>query len=177
MDFQTIATYMYPYWILGVLVIMAVIAAGQKHLVRVEARPVFNWCVFLIVMTAIRLFLLNCFGFQGITGPPIGLKMIPWTAALTVFWEDACHGLPLLILSNMIGDKKRWAKAVNALALVLVSISFGIGHLYQGPFVALLLCFYVSSSINYGKKYGFGTVMLCHTLFDLVTFLYVKYFV
>ena len=176
MDFRTIAEFMYPYWILGALVMMAVVCAGQRRLLRIELKPILKWCLCLILITAIRLFLLNTFDYSGLFGKPTGLMMIPWVASFTVFWEDACHGLPLVILGSLIGTERRWARAVNKLAMILVSVSFGLGHLYQGPLVELILSFYVSYSVKYGKKYGFGTVIICHTLFDLVTFLFIKYF-
>lgn len=52
--------------------------------------------------------------------------------------------------------------------VVLSSLIFGAGHLYQGYFVAALLSLYpYFVSYKYGKKYGYGTVMLCHITYDL----------
>jgi hypothetical protein len=167
---------MYPFWILGVLVILSVLKSGKKFLLRVKVKPVLKWCAFLIGLTVVRVALLKLAGYAGIHGPPQGLMMIPWAASLTVFWEDVCHGLPLVILQKLIGRKRWWAKALNSIALSIVMLSFGLGHLYQGPLVALLLCFYIPYSMKLGKQYGFGTVMVCHTLYDLVTFLFVKFF-
>ena len=166
---------MYPCWLLGASILFAVSKTTEKHLLRVEKKPVIDWCVFLMIVTALRVFLLTAFGYTGIMGPPTALSMIPWYASFTVFWEDACHGLPLVILAGLIGTKKRLARIINALAMFIVSVAFGMSHLYQGLWVALLLCLYVSYSIKYAKKYGFGTVIICHIIFDLVTFLYVKY--
>lgn len=176
MDFKTIAEFMYPFWILGALVILSVIAAGQKRLLRVEAKPVLKWIGVLVCTTGFRIFLEKVLHFHGFFGPPKGLSLIPWTASFTVFWEDACHGLPLVLLRKMIGNTKKWAKAVNMSALILVMLSFGLGHLYQGLMVPILLAFYIPYSIKIGKEYGFGTVIVCHTLYDMVTFLFVKYF-
>jgi hypothetical protein len=176
LSFNTIAEYMYPFWILGALVIIATVCAGQKNLLRIEIKPILKWCSFLILITGIRIFLLKSAGYVGLTGTPTGLMAIPWVASFTVFWEDICHSLPLVILNDLIGTTRKWARVVNQIALFTVSVSFGLSHLYQGIVVSAILCFYVPYSIKYGKKYGFGTVIVCHTLFDLVTFLFIKYF-
>jgi hypothetical protein len=175
-DFKTIAQNMYPYWILGALVISAVIIAGKKHLLRVEAKPVLKWIIFLGVVTSWRLLLTKLVGYSGVHTSTQGVAMIPPIASLTVFWEDACHGLPILLLRDFIGTRKWWAKIINWSALLLVMTAFGLGHLYQSVWIALLLCFYIPYSVRCGRQYGFGTVMICHTLYDLVTLIFVKYF-
>lgn len=176
MDFQTIAQNMYPYWILGALTIAAVIAAGKKELVRVESKPLINWCIFLVFITIVRVILVKFAESQGATMPANAIRIIPWAASFTVFWEDAAHGMPLLIL-RMLLPKNRWySKLIYFAALSMVMCSFGVGHVYQGLGVACLLSFYIPYSIRCGRKYGFGTVMLCHTLYDLVTMLFAQYF-
>lgn len=177
MDFSIIAEYMWPCWALGVAVLLGTAVAGKKDLIRIEKKPVWDWFVFLFIVLLIRIVMFKFLGYSGLFGKPTGLMSIPLAASFTVFWEDACHGLPLVILGNLIGTKSLPARIINALAVTLVSVSFGLGHLYQGPLVAgLIMCFYISYSIKYGKKYGFGTVMICHTMFDFFTFLFVKYF-
>lgn len=176
MDFSSIAADMYPFWIMGILVMLATVWSGNKKLLKIQGQTVFRWCIFLLLITAARTGLYSFLGYLGLGGPPRGLAGIPWVASLTVFWEDACHGLPLVILQGLIGTKKRWAKVVNWLALGIVSLSFGLAHVYQGLLAAVLTCCYVFYSMQAGKKYGFGTVMVCHSLYDMVTFLFMKFF-
>lgn len=172
MDFKTIAQHMYPFWILGILIIGMVIAAGQKHLVRIEKKSIKKWAFFLLYITAWRIFLSKALHFNGI-GDLKSMAMLPLPMTLTVFWEDACHGLPLLILKKLIG-KRKWLKPLYWFLLVAVMIEFGSGHVYQGLLPAFLLSFYVPYSIKMGNKYGFGTVMLCHMSYDMVTLLLVQ---
>ena len=174
MDLKTMAENMYPFWILGIMVIGAVIAAGKKHLLRVEMKPVVNWSIFLVLLTLWRMLVAKLSAYHGMHGTEETF-IIPWTASFTVFWEDACHGLPILLLRQLIGVHRWWAKILNWSLLILTMISFGMGHLYQGVLPALILCFYVPYSIRCGKKYGFGTVMVCHSLYDLVTLIFIQY--
>jgi len=175
MDLKTIAENMYPFWILGVMVMGAVIAAGRKNLLRVETKPVINWSIFLVLLTVWRIMVAKFASYHGMQGTEETF-VIPWAASFTVFWEDACHGLPVLLLRQLIGVHRWWAKILNFAMLLITMLSFGMGHLYQGVLPALILCFYVPYSIRCGKKYGFGTVMACHMLYDLVTLLFIQYF-
>ena len=102
------------------------------------------------------------------------ISIIPWELTLSVFWEDSCHGLPVLLLQLFLGTDKKWKWAIHALCTAIVMVSFGLGHVYQGIFAACLISFYIPYSIKIGKQYGFGTVMLCHTLYDLTTLLSLK---
>lgn len=59
-----------------------------------------------------------------------------------------------------------WAFVIVA---VLTSAVFGLGHLYQGWLAAVLLSAYpYFISYHYGKKHGYGTVMVAHVIFDIV---------
>src|ERR1700687_1431645 len=51
MEFKTIAELLYPYWLLGIAIIFAVICAGQKNLLRIEKKPVKKWISFLAFIT------------------------------------------------------------------------------------------------------------------------------
>jgi hypothetical protein len=102
------------------------------------------------------------------------IKIIPLMATLTVAWEDCCHGMLLLLLRKWIGTQKWWTFPIHGIATLILMTEFGFGHLYQGLFAALLLSLYVPYSIRLGKQYGWGTVMICHTLFDFSTILTMK---
>ena len=78
-----------------------------------------------------------------------------------VWWEDACFVLPYLLLYNRFGKKAYFALPL----FILTSFYFSLGHLYQGPtgYVTFLFPFI---SFYYAKKYGAGTTMLCHIIYD-----------
>lgn len=176
MDLKTVALAMYPYWIMGAFAIVAAIKGGHKDAVRVEPKAVGAFLKFLCVITLYRAVLFKLFpNFGMFKEAGHTITSIPWQLTLTVFWEDACHGLPLLLLQRFIGTEKWWAKAINFIALAFVMIEFGLGHVYQGLIAATLLSFYIPYSIKMGKKFGFGTVMICHTLYDLSTILSLKF--
>ncbi len=68
-----------------------------------------------------------------------------------------------------------WKPITWAIALGL-SVHFGMGHAYQGMsavVITMLYPFFIS--YRYGRKVGFGTVMVCHILYDFITF-YTIYF-
>ena len=105
-----------------------------------------------------------------------GAMMIPLGASLTVFWEDMCHTVPIAILSLALGNDKLWKKALILITIIMVQISFGLGHIYQGYIAAFFLSFYIPVTLKRGQKIGFGTVMLCHTAYDFITLLTMKTF-
>jgi hypothetical protein len=174
MDFTTFASHMYPFWILGVCILGLVIAAGQKHWIRIEKSAVLRWMRFLAIITACRFAMSRLPWFHYLFDVK-NASYIPWTVTFTVFWEDACHGLPLFILQKLIGKANKWTRSIHFILLCITMFEFGIGHLYQGPMAAFLLSFYIPYSIKKGEEYGFGTVMMCHMMYDLVTLLFVQY--
>lgn len=175
MDFKTIADGLFPYWILGACVVSAVVLSGNKFLLRAEKKPVVKWLAFLGLITAYRLILTKLFPtFHGMGDSAKNMSIIPWPVALTVFWEDACHGLPLLLLKKLLPTSKKMTLLYTCI-LGIVMFEFGIGHLYQGVVPAVLLSFYVPYSVKIGEKYGFGTVIIGHMMYDLVTMLFVQY--
>lgn len=174
MDIKSVALQMYPYWILGAVVLAATVKAGFKDLIRVEKKAVLNWVRFLFFITMYRIILFRLFPGSWQESAK-NIAIIPWPLTLTVFWEDACHGLPLLILQKLIGTDKWWKWLIHGPLTALVMVEFGLGHVYQGIIPAMLLSLYIPYSIRLAKKFGFGTVMIGHTLFDLVTILTVKF--
>ena len=175
MDIKTIASVMYPYWIMGAFVIWATIKAGHKDALRMEKIPILKWIRILLIVAICRFFI---FKYTHRVDNPSkatqAILQIPWPLCLTVAWEDALHTLPLFLLRRLIGE--RWfVLPIHWLATIIMMVEFGMGHLYQGFIAAALLSLYVPITLRLGKKYGFGTVMLCHTLYDLSTILLLKF--
>lgn len=173
MDLKSMVLVMYPYWIAGALMIWATVKTGNKEAVRVEKKGIKEFCKFIFVITLYRILLFKLF-HNHFHDTAKAVTQIPWVLTLTVFWEDAMHGLPLLLIRNFIGNKW-WSKPVNLLLTAVVMLEFGLGHVYQGVLSAVLLSFYIPYSVKMGKKHGFGTVMICHTLYDLTTVLSLKF--
>jgi hypothetical protein len=93
------------------------------------------------------------------TLPPVGFGSL-----LLVWWEDV-----LFSLLSIYYAEKFLPKWVFVPLAVITSLVFGMGHLYQGWFAVLALSFYpYFVSYKCGKKYGYGTVMICHVLYDVI---------
>jgi hypothetical protein len=174
MNFTQFALHMYPYWIVGILIICLVLASNFKDLVRIDKTALKKWVLFLVIMTSIRFLLFKLLVPHSVSSLLKGPASIPPLVGLTVFWEDAVHGLPLLILRKLIGVKK-WTKPLHAILLGLVMFEFGLGHVYQGGIAAAFLSLYVPYSIKLAKKYGFGTVGIGHMLYDIFTIMLLKF--
>ena len=177
MDIKTLALNMYPFWLLGIFVIFATIFAGYKEVVRVEKAALLKWIRFLGIVTIYRLVLFKLFPDSAMLKDAVrNVTSVPWQITPSVFWEDACHGMPLFFVQMWLGTDKWWKQAINGLLLAMVMVEFGLGHVYQGIPAAIALSFYVPYSIKLGKKFGFGTVMIGHILFDLTMILTLKLF-
>lgn len=177
MTFAEIAIKMFPYWILGLFMIFATYNSKYRDLLRIEYKPLLKWCGFLVLVTIYRIAVFKIFeGREELKDLTSGAMTIPWQAALTVFWEDMCHGLPLAVLALYLGQDKIWKKVVVYAAIAITMFSFGLGHVYQGYMAAILLSFYIPYTYSKGQQVGFGTVMICHSLYDLVTILTLQAF-
>lgn len=177
MSFTEMAMRMFPYWIMGLFMVYAVWQSSHKDLLRVEPKAVAKWLLFLGGLTLYRIAIFKFFSTnQQLHDMTSGAMIIPWQATLTVFWEDACHGLPLAILARVLGTDKWWKKGIVGAAILAVMASFGLGHVYQGTIAAIFLSFYIPFTFKKGQQVGFGTVMICHTLYDLATILTIKHF-
>ena len=177
MTFTEMALRMFPYWILGLFMIFATYNSKYRELLRVEYKPLLKWCGFLVLVTIYRIAIFKIFsGNDYLKDLTAGAMTIPWQATLTVFWEDACHGLPLAILALFLGQDKLWKKVITYIAIAVTMVSFGLGHVYQGYLAAAALSFYIPYSYKKGQEIGFGTIMICHSLYDLVTVLTLQTF-
>lgn len=78
-----------------------------------------------------------------------------------VWWEDACFVLPYLILYKILGKKSLFFLPL----FVITSLMFMSGHSYQGP-AGMVTFIFPFVSFYYARKYGAGTTMLCHIMYD-----------
>lgn len=166
---------MYPYWIAGWTMLLAIYFSPYRELLRVDKKAVVKFSKLLVILAAFRMVVF--FFFADRILPHVqGANFLPWETSLTVFWEDALHTLPLVIGALMMGMDKWYKKVIYYVAMVIVMIAFGLGHTYQGMLAAFALSFYIPFTIEKGRQYGFGTVMICHCLYDLSTMLVLKHF-
>lgn len=164
---------MWPCWVLGMMMLLLVINSTYKNLIKVDFKAIFKFLRWMLFLTAIRVIVFKlAMPAKMIEELRQMAGFIPWQTTLGVFWEDACYGLPLVLMEKMY-NKSSWYKFVRIPLLAMFMMSFGSGHIYQG-LTGLLLAFYIPFSISMGKKYGFGTVMLCHIMYDMITLLSMK---
>lgn len=162
---------LYPGWILGALMICAVVVSGNRDLLRVQWKSVLNWALFMVPVTVWKMI-----GLHQLVATPEGLQILeaatrnPWQIALLVFWEDMVFAVPITILDRYI--KNLWIKIPTVfIATLFMALIFGVGHWYEGGFSsACILAAYIPLSVYRGSKFGFGTMILCHMLFDLCTY-------
>ena len=170
MNFREIALSMHPFWVLGIFVLFAIYFSKYRSLLRVTTKPILAWIKILTAVTIFRIIVFSFFGENAIIQNMVsGAAMIPWPATLFVFWEDAVFGLPLAIASITLAQESKLKRNIVRLAIILVSIFFGSLHAYQGLAAIFLLSFYVPFILEKGREIGFGTIMICHIIYDLIT--------
>lgn len=121
---------------------------------------------------------LAIFVAKSITLPIMGISVAVFNfinpvSLLSVYWEDVIFAIvPFIILRDC--KSKIFHKIYTVLFIALI-IYFGKCHLYQGArgWVAMVLPLV---SIYIGTRKGFGTSMLLHISFDLISyFVYYTY--
>lgn len=175
MNIKEVIEHMWPCWAMGLSMLYLVKKSKYANHLRVSKAGLWNFAKWMVIITAIRFVALR---FLAPTSELDALRetinFLPWQTTLGVFWEDMCHTVPLVILSQML-SKNRWEKWISRALLALVMFSFGSGHMYQGPLACVVISFYIPVTMRLGRKYGFGTVMLCHMAYDMLTLLSLKW--
>lgn len=177
MTFQEMALRMYPFWVVGILIIFIVYFTKYRNLLRVEWKSIKKWLLFLCAITIYRILIFKIFKNNHILhNTTSGVSIVPWQVSLMVFWEDAVHCLPLVIFTLMLGKNKLWKRVISRASIVCMMFLFGLGHIYQGYLAALMISLYIPYTFKKGQEIGFGTIMIAHTLYDLATLLTIKTF-
>lgn len=145
----------------------------HRDMMRTQWKDVAGFMAFMALISFIRFsladldFRSNPSSLQQYTSSPAS-QLVP-ISFLMVFWEDSFFALPIQYI-------QKYLKKYLAIPLIiLLSVVFGLGHLYQGLFVVFLtalLPYFIFHKM--GHKYGFGTSMMCHILYDYTTFYTVK---
>lgn len=151
--------------IFGLLVIVWCIVF-RSNLVRVELDKVASFCAFMVMVTIVRLFIVE----YNITD----IQSIQENKSLMfVFLEDAVFALFPTLFGIYLDKFKLWnrtTKIIYVIVWICLSVVFGLGHVYQGWYAGVLIAFLpYFISRRYGLIFGFGTVMASHVIYDVVT--------
>lgn len=175
MDLKEVALQLWPCWMMGIMMVYLTLKSEYKNLLRVEKKAVFNWVKILAMVCFWRFLLFKFAASDGMIQQARSMAhLIPLPAIFGVFWEDACFSMPLVLASLMFQKSKLYSWLSKPL-LVLVMLAFACGHIYQGLFPALAISLYIPVAMKMGKKYGYGTVMISHMLYDMSTLLSIRW--
>jgi hypothetical protein len=156
--------------IISIIGMLAIVTFNkeEKNLFRITWPILAQFSAFLFVISIIRILKVDYLVEQGLMSlPQAGLQTTPMPLYHLglVFWEDFFFAIPIYFIMKKC--QRQWLKISS---IVLISALFGLGHLYQGWLAVALLSFApYFISYHYGKKYGFGTVMLAHIMYDCAT--------
>ena len=150
---------MFTYLFSSALVILYAWRKDKPQL-HIDFRAVATFMGFMSLVTMIRL----CMFDSGVHNvETFGLKM---GGFLWVWLEDAFFVMIPYYLSQKINNKY-----LKIMIWAAFSLVFASGHLYQGPVIAAITALYpYYISRKYAMKTSFATVMVCHFLYDTVTF-------
>lgn len=173
MSFLDFAARMLPYWCLGGLMGWAVWKSDYKDLLAFDKKAFGKFFLFMAALSVYRYCMIQLAISHGIDLHLDAVKGLPIGAVFFTPWEDMCHTVPLVLLRRMLGTSK-WTWPIHALAMVMVALSFGCGHLYQGVMSAAFISLYIPFGVSFGQKRGFGTLMAGHVLYDFSTIALIK---
>lgn len=160
---------MMPYFpFIAIIAMIAIRFTKEKEIMRISWDKLAQFTTALCVLAMARLlgyqFLLDTGNLEALPRLPWQIESQKWALGL-VFWEDMFFAVPLYYIWKYM--KTQWLQITLT---VIISALFGLGHAYQGwnmVFISALLPYFVS--YRYGKKYGFGTCMLGHIMYDVST--------
>lgn len=147
-------------WIAGALSLVYVYKINKESL-RIDLEAIKRFLIFMAWVAMARAAMMLFF-----TTPQAALlPLINPLHMLGVFWEDSLFVLPLV----MLRDFGKMPKIPYNILFVISALVFTSGHLYQGIW-GLTAFAYPFVSAHYGRKYGFGTMILCHMMYDFITY-------
>lgn len=174
MSFLEFASYMYPYWLFGIAMFWAIYKSEYKDILSFNIKSFIKFFIFMAVISTWRYFSIKALANHGVSLDSLkATKILPIGAVFFTPWEDLCHVAPLLVLRKLIGTSK-WVMPIHFLATICIMISFGIGHLYQGIFSAMMLSLYIPFGVRLSKNKGLGTLMAGHVLYDFSTLMIIR---
>ena len=161
------------------LIVLIVMVIRKDRILTIDWTKVSSFLSFMAIYTCFRLavakFQFSVLGIVPNTHLPDFLS--DWTTFM-VFWEDLVIVGSLSGLFYLISRVTKNFKAqtlLRALAIILVSAWFANGHTYQSWFAVAVISLYpYFISYWFSLRYGLGTVMVCHVLYDHITVYFQK---
>ena len=151
--------------LLFVVIAIMLIFLARKHKPELVALSFPAYFSFLKVMAMISF--IRIFTFMVYKGEPsVSIDLFNFPSLFLVFWEDMFFVFPSLLLYSLTKNKY-----LTAPVMLVSSVIFASGHIYQSVPWALILLGYVPLMFYFGRKYGLGTVMASHVTYDVVTYL------
>ena len=156
-----------------VLILMGVVSfiyciLYESKLIRIEWDAISRFLAFMTLVVFVRWSIMSLLMSNGdVLSHNVDTNSIQLYQLATVFWEDMAFALPFVFLKRLpyVGNKYVWS-----VLFLVSSVLFALGHTYQGNTWATITVIYPwYVSYRYGMKYGFGTVMICHMLYDFIT--------
>lgn len=152
-----------------ILLMVATQFTKEKDILRIELDQVTKFLALMVFVTLIRIafydFMRDVGGVKSFPMIPPEISEHKWSLAL-VFWEDFCFGVPIYLAFKYL--KRKW---ISVVITIFLSLLFASGHMYEGKQAVVLTAFLPYFGFyKYGKKFGFGTTMVCHILYDFLTF-------
>lgn len=160
---QSLGIINYAYPILAPFIFVLVVLFDRDKLV-IKLDAVAKFISLLVIVGAVKLALWNG---KSVSNNFDNMSM---SSFLLVFLEDVFFVMVPFYLTNFIKNKN-----INIAIWVFFSMIFGSGHLYQGliaVFITGIYPYFISN--HFAKKTSFGTVMVCHFLWDCFVFVLPK---
>lgn len=159
------------FFLIGILILVLSYFFNRDSL-KIDRKAVVNFLSIMTIVTFLRLAILSFTHAIGINAfDTSALSNIQFWQFALVFWEDAFFAMSIYYIKDVF----KFSKYIWIPFTIIISLYFGQGHLYQGLVAGLVSCivpYYVFYKL--GLKYGFGTTMLCHVLYDMITYTTVK---
>jgi hypothetical protein len=131
-------------------------------IVRFDLKAYRNFLLLCLIGVAIKIFSIVVLGRR----PSVSPDLFQWPLLFFVFWEDMFFVFPSILLYTLTKNKY-----LVALLILVSSVIFSLGHVYQGIDWALFLLAYVPIMFFVGRKHGLGTVMAGHVTYDVLNYL------
>lgn len=153
---------------IAIAVLIGLQFTKEAEITRIDWTKISQFMAFMVMVTLFRTFAVDFMMQVGwmkyLPTVPYEIASAKWTLGL-VFWEDVFFGMSLYFIAKHV--KNKWTRRT---LILLIVAAFASGHGYQGwtgILFSALYPWYVSK--YYGEKYGFGTVMMCHIIYDSFT--------
>lgn len=152
-------------WIISAIIYLLV-RLTDLEAVRFTPRAYLKFLAFMFFATIIRFVIFATLNDPKDMYVPFFTTLLPPFDLYMVWWEDVIFVLPSLVLFRK--NLSRWFLIP---LIMLSSLIFASGHLYQGSTWAIITLFYIPLMLHFAKKYGLATTAACHVTYDVVTYL------